>query len=220
MSRSSKRKGTRKRKCFVCGCFVWMNASMHRHVCLYRVNAHVLVESVPGAKQIDGEDKQTDRIVSFPITPRPAYVSQLLSLSCSHCQWWKTGSCLNRRLPCNGRTDRQAGRLTERRIEPDPIFKQNRGKKTEVWLKVRNVSQTARLEVLIGVRRRLLKVKIFKFCKKFVIKSSQFQVGCCLDTYIIKLSTFLYLGQKKKWWMFVTKSQLISDVSLLQIYWY
>lgn len=122
MSRSSKRKGTRKRKCFVCGCFVQMNASMHRHAYLYRVNAHVLVESVPGAKQIDGEDKQTDRIISFPITPRPASVSQLLSLSCSRCQWWKTGSCLNRRLPCDGQTDRLAGRLTERQNQTDPIF--------------------------------------------------------------------------------------------------
>lgn len=81
MRRSGMREGTRKRKCFVCGCFVRMNASMHRHACLYRVNTHVLVESVPGAKQIDGEDKQTDRIISVPITPRPASVSQLLSLS-------------------------------------------------------------------------------------------------------------------------------------------
>lgn len=80
MRRSSMREGARKRKCFVCGCFVRMNASMHRHACLYHVNTHVLVESAPGAKQIDGEDKQTDRIISPPISPRPASVSQLLAL--------------------------------------------------------------------------------------------------------------------------------------------
>lgn len=74
-----------------------MNASMHRHACLYRANTRVLVESVPGAKRIDGEDKQTDRIISFPITPRPASVLQLLSLSHAvAATGGKTGSCLNR----------------------------------------------------------------------------------------------------------------------------
>ena len=97
MRRSSMREGTRKRKCFVCGCFVRMNASMQRHACLYRVNTHVLVESVPGAKQIDGEDKQTDRIISVPITPRPASVSQSLSHAAA-ASGGKTGSCLSRRL--------------------------------------------------------------------------------------------------------------------------
>lgn len=58
-------KEKQKRKVF-CGCFGWMNASMHRHACLYRANTYVMVESVPGAKQIGGGDKQTERIISFP----------------------------------------------------------------------------------------------------------------------------------------------------------
>lgn len=81
------KKKKQKRKVF-CGCFGWMNASMHRHACLYRANTYVMVESVPGAKQIGGGDKQTERIISFPIIPRPESVSQLL-LSCSNYRCWK-----------------------------------------------------------------------------------------------------------------------------------
>lgn len=85
--RRKERKERKRRKCFVC--FVRMNASMHRHACLHCVNTHALVESEPGAKQIDWDDKQIDRIIYFPITPRPASVLQSLSLSCKRCQWWK-----------------------------------------------------------------------------------------------------------------------------------
>lgn len=88
-------KEKQKRKVF-CGCFGWMNASMHRHACLYRANTYVMVESVPGAKQIGGGDKQTERIISFP------------DLNLFHsCLWCSSYRCWKNRQQLEQKTDRQ-----------------------------------------------------------------------------------------------------------------
>lgn len=139
----SKRRGARKRKCFVC--FVWMNASMHRHACLRCVNTHALVESEPGAKQIDRDDKQIDRIIYFPITPRPASVLQSLSLSCSRCQWWKkqTAAWTVDFLV----TDGQADRKTEPEWPNVPTDWEN----PEVWLKISDTSHWMKSGWIWGV---------------------------------------------------------------------
>lgn len=88
-------KEKQKRKVF-CGCFGWMNASMHRHACLYRANTYVMVESVPGAKQIGGGDKQTERIISFP--------DLNLFHSCLSCSSYR---CWKNRQQLEQKTDRQ-----------------------------------------------------------------------------------------------------------------
>lgn len=44
----SRRKGTSKRECFVCGCCSQINAPMHGHACSYCVNTHASVECARG----------------------------------------------------------------------------------------------------------------------------------------------------------------------------
>lgn len=77
-------KGKSEGKIFCFDCFVLVNISCSG-MCLYVLSACmcvpvcvcVLVEGVPRAKQ----NEQTDRICSVSITPRPASVTQLPSLS-------------------------------------------------------------------------------------------------------------------------------------------
>lgn len=109
---SDKSKGTRKRKCFVCRCLVRMNASTHRHACLYRVNAHVLVESVPEATQIDREDKQTESFLSQSLPDLHLFHSCCLSHAAA-ASGGKTDSCLNRTLPCDRQTERETETWTD-----------------------------------------------------------------------------------------------------------
>lgn len=98
---SSRREGTRKRKCFVCGCFAQMNASMHRHACVCHVNTYVSVVCQGLNTETEKTSRQIESFLSQSLPDLHLFHSCCLYHAAT-ASGGKTGSCLNRKVPCDG----------------------------------------------------------------------------------------------------------------------